>query len=469
MAFGNWTEQAVNFIVFAILARIVGAEALGTVAMAFVFILLGEVLVRESVSEGLISAGTATDADRNVAFWSLAVLGIAMMGLLWGAAGRIAALFGVAAVADLVRALAPTIPLLAVTAVPVAILRREMRFRVLSIRAVLGVLTGGAVGVGMAVSGYGVWSLIGQRIAQVGVNAILAWVTSGWRPGFVFSRDAVQRIGRFGGIVVGLRLAESAAYQVPQFLIGTILGPSALGFFAAALRLVDVLAVIIVTPVISVAQPAFAHSSRIGGAPKDLLIPMASLTGFVAFPAFLGLAAIAPDLLVVLFGPEWSEASVAVRVLAIFGIVLSIERLNQSFCLAMGSAGRITLVVWVNVAISSGLVLLLADQGLGGTALAVTAASLLLWPLRVLITSRIGRIPAHALVEVHFRPFLGSLVMAGAVGLVIRWFGFDVPAVSVLSGVLIGVAVYLLFAALFMRERFGAVAELVGRSTRGQA
>ena len=56
MAAGGWTEQAINFVVFVTLAKILGPELYGLLSMAAVFIVLSEALVRESVSEYLIAA-----------------------------------------------------------------------------------------------------------------------------------------------------------------------------------------------------------------------------------------------------------------------------------------------------------------------------------------------------------------------------------------------------------------------------
>ena len=61
MAAGNWIEQAVNFAVFVILARLLGAQAFGILAMASVVIVLSEFLVRETFAEGLISVPNSFD------------------------------------------------------------------------------------------------------------------------------------------------------------------------------------------------------------------------------------------------------------------------------------------------------------------------------------------------------------------------------------------------------------------------
>ena len=55
MAAGNWLEQAINFVVFVVLARLLVAEAFGLLAMATAFVILSEFLVRETLSEFLIA------------------------------------------------------------------------------------------------------------------------------------------------------------------------------------------------------------------------------------------------------------------------------------------------------------------------------------------------------------------------------------------------------------------------------
>ncbi|MGC1428413.1 MAG: oligosaccharide flippase family protein, partial [Albidovulum sp.] len=167
MAAGGWTEQAINFGVFVTMAKLLGPELFGLLSMAAVFIVPAEALVRESVSEYLIAAHDPTDEDYNATFWLTTGLGLGLAVLLWLIAGPIAYVYGQEIVAGLIRGLSVTVLLIAFTAVPVAILRREFNFRVLSLRAIAGVIVGGTVGIGMALSGWGVWSFVGQWIAMI--------------------------------------------------------------------------------------------------------------------------------------------------------------------------------------------------------------------------------------------------------------------------------------------------------------
>jgi len=127
MAAGAWIEQAFNFVVFVILARLLGAETIGLAAMAVSFLVLAASLVRETFTEYLIAHKDPTPDDFNAVFWCLIALGLALAALMNLLAVPIAGFYGEPEVASFLRALSPVVLMIALTAVPVAILRHWLR------------------------------------------------------------------------------------------------------------------------------------------------------------------------------------------------------------------------------------------------------------------------------------------------------------------------------------------------------
>lgn len=455
MLAGGWTEQAINFVVFVTMAKLLGPELYGLLSMAAVFIVLAEALVRESVSEYLIAAPDPKTEDYNAAFWLTAALGLALALLLWALAGPIAAVYGQPQVAGLIRGLSVTVLLIAFTAVPVAILRREFNFRVLSLRAVAGVIVGGAVGIGMALSGFGVWSFVGQWIAMITTNVVMAWTAVAWRPGLVTTGAHVRAAGAFGAQVLGLRAAELAAAQLPTLIIGATLGPLATGLYSVSWRLVETLTFLISTPLRMVSQPAFAAVMREGGRAGDLLLDIARLTGVAAFPFFVGLAVVAEPVLRLVFGSEWLGAAPVLSVLAFLGLYFSVALVQQSFCLAAGKAGEITLLTWGNVVLGSVLILVAARWGLVAITAGFVAAHYILWIFRYRLVARLGDVPVTPLLTCNILPAAAAAAMAVVVILVQRALAEAPLVVGVAASILAGVVTYSALALLLMRDRIG--------------
>lgn len=452
MAAGNWTEQAVNFVVFVILARLLGAEAFGLLAMASAFVILSEFLVRESLSEYLIADPDPTDAHFNAVFWLLAALGAALTLALLLLAAPISWFYEQSEVRGLIVALSPTVLMIALTAVPVTILRRELQFRTLSLRAIAGVVAGGIVGIGMALTGFGVWSLAGQRLAQVGVNIVMAWTAVSWRPGLSTGHTETRQVLHFGGAVLGLRAAELAGTQTPSVIVGATLGPAALGYFSISWRLVEIASFLIVTPLRMAAQPAFAAMTRHGGQAAHLLTDISRLTGLAAFPAFLGLAVLSGPVLRLVFGAQWSDAAPVLAVLSLLGIYFCIEKIQQSFCLAGGRAAELSILAWAEVVIGAALIWLATQWGLVAIAAAFVLTRYGLWYFRFRIVAGMAGLSVGTLLETHLRPLLASLAMALGVYLVARGFsGSDILALA--GGTVSGLLIFAVLVVLFMRDR----------------
>ncbi len=453
MSAGGWVEQAINFAILAVLARLLGVETFGILAMAAALVLLVEFLVRESVSEILLTQDTLSPQRLNSVFWLLVAFGAGLAGLLFIASNPIATFYGEAQVAPLIVALSPTVPMIALAAVPVALLRREMRFRALALRAVCGVIAGGVVGIGMALSGFGVWSLAGQRVTQVGVNAIMAWAAVSWRPGLSVSFTHIGEVLHFGHRIIGLRAAELVAVQMPSVIIGATLGPIQAGLFSIAWRAVEIASFLVTTPLRMVAHPALSQVMRDGANATALLLDIMRITGLVAFPAFAGLALLSEPALTVLFGQKWAAAAPVLSILSVFGLYLCIEKVQQTYCLAAGRVGILALLAWCEVGLSITLIYLTVPFGLPAVTAGFVVAFLVLWPLRFRNLAAIANLKAGTLMRLHIAPFFLAAIMAAGVYLVSHQLAETSGLIVLVTGTLSGLVLFAGLAFFFLRDR----------------
>ena len=464
MAMGNWVEQAFNVLIFVILARLLGVEAFGLIAMAAAIVILCEFLVRETLTEYLVAAPREDQAHSDAVFYCLIGFAAVLFAGLWLASGLIGDLYQQDIVTELIQYLGASVLLVALGAVPASLLRRHMQFKALALRAVAGVVCGGIVAVWMALNGYGVWALVAQRLVQVGVNTVLAWGAVSWRPRWSLSGAAVREIFGLGTTVLAFRGAQIARVQLPMAVIGALLGPTVLGYFSLAWRLVEIASFLVSTPIRMVSQSAFAARLREGRPARTLLLEVSRLSGWIAFPAMFGMVVLSAPIVDLVFGDKWAPAAAALSIIGLIGAYLAIEVVHQSYCLAARKVGALALVVWLDVGLAAGAVAAMSGHGLPGVAYGFAASFLVLWMLRFAIVARLSGVGVSALVRQHLAPLLASAVMALlAVGLmraVASWPSLAVLGVCGLAGAL----VYGLASVLLMRDRIALARQYLQKS-----
>lgn len=453
MATGSWIEQALNIGFFIFLARILGPEIVGLAAMAVTFVIFAESLVRESLSEFLISQDDLEDGHLSAAFWMLSALGAVLTIGLIALSGLIADFYGEPVVQNLLIVFSGTVFLVATNAVPVAILRRNMQFAVMSVRAVAGIFIGGLCGLALALAGFGVWALVIQQVVLIGVNAGIAWACAGWRPILFPQRRYFRDVSGFGGAVLGLRLAELIATQTPLVLIGATLGATALGIFTVSWRLIEIGSFLIISPIRMASQSAFALLNRSDGDASALLVDILRITSLAAFPAFLGLAVIAEPLVLVMFGQGWATAGPVLAILSFVGLYFCIEKTQQSFCLAAGRIGTLTVLSWLDVVVGIILILLASRYGLVAVTTAVALRYYLLWPFRFRVVAIIGKTSGMELFGHILPPAILALAMAAVIAGIDLGLGLSSPILRIGVGMVVGSAFFAIVTYLFVSDR----------------
>ncbi|HEX7022670.1 MAG TPA: lipopolysaccharide biosynthesis protein, partial [Trueperaceae bacterium] len=332
----NWGSRALTFVVFLLLARLLTPEDFGVVALATVFIAFAQVFVDQGFAEALIQREDLEPGHLDTAFWANLGLGVLLSALSFVAAPLVATLFDEPKLIAVVRWLSLLFVLRALAGVQAAILTRDFDFRALAFRRLMGVMAGGVLGVVMAVMGFGVWSLVGQQLCGALVEAGVLWWASDWAPGWGLGREYFKDLFSFGINITGTNLLNFANRRSDDLLIGYFLGPVALGYYTVAYRLLLILTDLLANTINQVALPAFARLQKEPKRLLDAFYKATNLASLVAFPCFVGLAVLAPELTRGVFGEKWLPSVPVMQVLALIGILHSVFNLNAPLMVAVG-------------------------------------------------------------------------------------------------------------------------------------
>lgn len=438
---GGWIEQGAAAIIFLVVARLVGVEAFGIAAMAFAFLFLGEFLVRDTLTEAIVERRSLEDGRLEATFVALVGFSLAIV-LVLGVISQVAArAYGEPTVGPLLLAASPTVLMIGIAGVSTALLRRQLAYRALAIRTVLGVIAGGVVGIIMALNDFGAWSLVGQRLTEVGINSVLSLLAAGWRPKRWPRREDYALLRGLGPKVVLLRSLILIIGQMPTVALGLFAEPRAAGLFAFAWRLVEIVRSLIVRPLQGVAQSAIAAMRRKHAATNEFFLDLSNLAAWASFPAFVGLALIAGPLIHVLLGDDWQAAGVILPILCISGAASALTGIQEAYLLAVDRIDAFVRASAFEMVIGIVIVALASRYGSVAAAGAVVLRSLVALPLRTSAALAPERIAPAALVGALAAPVLASAAMAVPVALwriVVLGRVSDVIFLS--SAVVVGVA-----------------------------
>lgn len=292
-------------------------EQMGVAGIALAVAGLIEIISNLGMSEAVITAPSSHTRLSDTAFTGvLAATGVGMLICLC-LANPVARLYGEPEVAGLLMLAALTLPFNNFVVVPTALFTRKMRAGVVTLRVTVGrIATLIAVGA-LAASGFGAWAVVGGTVVGSALTAAALLPVIHRLPRLRFNWCEFKSLLKFGSAMSVERLLWSGMTRMFWLIIGYLHGPTVLGFFQFAQRLVDETANLIQTFSIRFGLSFFAALKRAGRDPVEAFLKASRLIGLVAAPVFLGIAVVMPDAVGSLFDDRWAPAAIVSQLTAL--------------------------------------------------------------------------------------------------------------------------------------------------------
>ncbi|HET7848462.1 MAG TPA: oligosaccharide flippase family protein [Pseudolabrys sp.] len=291
-----------------VIARIIGAEAFGLGSIALGVVLIAQVGVNSLVHDALVRSEHLVRDDVDVGFTASVVAAIAI-GLIVASAAPVVAYFVKHdAITILVWAFTPILVFSALPMTMIAERRRALDFNTVAIHQIIGRSVGVVLGVGAALEGAGVWSLVIQYTCASMYMAIAMYALAPRWPRLRFSWERLAPMLSFCSPIIASQLMIYATNWFFLFTMGRWHGLGAAGHWSVAMRLADGLFGGIMQAAYQVALASLALHQAARERLRDALVKGQALSGLVAIPLLVALAAAAEPLLQLLLGPGWGPA-----------------------------------------------------------------------------------------------------------------------------------------------------------------
>ena len=325
MYLGFAVTGILNIAVVAILARQLTPAEFGIVAMAKVSLSLLTVIGAEGVNEFVIyDRQDDSDLNAKAAFWmdmSLAALSC-LIGFFF--LQPITNFYNEPQLYWVLFALLIKYFLDTLSKVPDALLKRQLLFKKIEIRNTILSLFSGLLSIVMAFLDYGVWSLVIPKLISAPIKAAFTFSMVNWNPGFWPLFNRWKRIFKYSSHVIGNTITTFFLREGDTLLIGKFLGSSALGVYNLAWQGANLFVGITTGVVNKVALPTLSTISGDLNKVKSGLVRMMRVISIMTFPIFIILFVLAEEFVFTLYGPNWSDSVIILRILIIYAIRFSV-------------------------------------------------------------------------------------------------------------------------------------------------
>ena len=328
--------QLIDFIVSVVLARILLPEEFGMVAMIAVFVAIGSTLKEGGLTLSLIRTENPGETDYSTVFFATLGLGIVMYWVLFVTAPLISEFFDQSQLASLVRVLGLKIILDAASSIQSARLTKAMNFKTQVIVQIPSVLLSGLLGIVLAYSGFGVWSLVYMNLARVTMAALQLWIISDWRPRLVFDSQKFRTHFRFGYKLTLSGLLDTIYLHIYSLIIGKYFSPAQLGYYTRADSAKQLPITNISAALNKVTYPLMAAIQNDTNRLKNVYKRLMQQVLFWVAPLLTGAAILAEPAFRLLFTEKWLPAAPYFQVLCIVGIMYPLQAYNLNILLVKG-------------------------------------------------------------------------------------------------------------------------------------
>lgn len=309
---------------------------------------------------------------------------------------------------------------------PRVFLTKSLRVRPMFVIELSSSLAGAVTVIALAYTGHGVWSLmLGVLVGNVVRLMAFAAMTSEYYVWPSLALKPAWPLLSYGSYRTLSYLAWIAFTSADTVIVGKLLGLADLGFYTVALNFA-VMPLNKIAPIInSVAFPAFAMVQAQPAEARFYALKAMRLISVVSVPVFFGISALAPEIVDMVFGPQWSDAKPVLAVLSLAMTVRASLLINSNFLQGIGQARAGFLCAATGAILFPPAFLIGCHWGVLGVCYAWLLVYPVMFAINALIVARCGQLDVGTLLATPLRPLAAGAVMLVVVALLRAWLPPD--------------------------------------------
>lgn len=332
----RFSVQGIQFLVMIVMARLLTPKDYGLVGMVAIFIAVAQSLVDSGFSQALIRKQNRTETDNSTVFYFNIVVGILLYLVLFAIAPWVADFYNSPELTALMRVICLSVVFNSFVVVQRALLTVNIDFKTQAKASLTAAVVSGVIGIGMAYSGFSYWSIVAQQLVNLGLNTLLLWIFTRWRPRWIYSWGSFRELFTFGSKLMVSGLLDVVYRNMYLLVIGKVFTASSLGYYTRANQFAEFPSSNLTGIMQRVTYPVLCQIQDDDERLAQIYRRFLRLSAFLIFPLLVGLSAVAEPFVLLLLKEQWLFAATLLQIICFAMMWYPIHAINLNLLQVKG-------------------------------------------------------------------------------------------------------------------------------------
>ncbi|QTA88364.1 lipopolysaccharide biosynthesis protein [Desulfonema magnum] len=318
-------SKGLIFLTTVILARLLVPKDFGLMALGLLVINYLSNLKDLGIGEAVIYRQKHPERTANVAFCLNVLMGLLLTVIVLLTAPLISVFFQEPRVTPIIRMLSVVFVISALGSIHEVRLRKELDFRRRVIPQITQRFAKGTVSIGLAVTGFGVWSLVCGQMAGTFTATVLYWIVGQWRPRIMFDLNIARSLISYGMHIGVFQILHVIYKNIDYLIIGRRMDAVQLGFYTMAFQLPYLVIYSIQSVVGQAIFPTYTKLQDDQDTLRKAFLTTLQYVSLISVPVGLGMFVVAPEFVEVFYTIRWAPAVPVMQALSLYALINSLS------------------------------------------------------------------------------------------------------------------------------------------------
>ena len=437
----NFANHGIQFLLMLVMARLLGPKEYGIIGLTTVFIAIASTFVDSGFANALIRKKDCSNDDFSTVFIFNLFLSVVCYFILFIIAPFAGDFYNEPILCLILRVLGLMLIFQAFCAVQNTILTKNIDFKKKTKITVSKNIISGLIGLLFAFLGFGVWALVIQSLTASILYSIMLWSTTDWYPSMRFSIKSFKELFGYGSKLLITNLIHITFGQLYPIVIGKFFSPTALGNYSRAHHWGDLGSKNLTGILHSVTFPVLAKIQDDDKRLESIYRRMIRTSCFIVFPVMIGLSAVAHPLTLVAIGKKWEFSAYLLQILCFSLMWNPVTVLNLNLLQIKGRSDLFLRLEIIKKIMSTSILFISIPQGIVAMCYFQILATLIALIINTYYTGKLINVGYFK----QMRDIAPTLILSLSMFVVVFTSIHFISNIYIqlVSGIILGIAVYL--------------------------